>query len=109
MNNTLRPWTRVAVVAACLLASLGAQAAADIVFLAGGRSHGPGEHEFKAGSELLAKAINEQSGLGLKAVVVSGWPKDETILDGIKCLVIYADGTSVVRVTWSRLLKRTIR
>ncbi|GDY18430.1 hypothetical protein LBMAG55_17530 [Verrucomicrobiota bacterium] len=103
MTNILRPWTRVAVVAACLLASLGAQAAADIVFLAGGRSHGPGEHEFKAGSELLAKAINEQSGLGLKAVVVSGWPKDETILDGIKCLVIYADGTSVVGKGWAKV------
>ena len=78
-------------------------APADIVFLAGGRSHGPGEHEFNAGCQLLAKAINEQSGLGLKATVVSGWPKDETILDGIKCLVIYADGTSVVGKGWAKV------
>jgi type 1 glutamine amidotransferase len=78
-------------------------AAADIVFLAGGRSHGPGEHEFNAGCQLLAKAINEQSGLGLKATVVSGWPKDESVLDGIKCLVIYADGTSVVGKGWKKV------
>ena len=78
-------------------------APADIVFLAGGRSHGPGEHEFNAGCQLLAKAINEQSGLGLRATVVSGWPKDETILDGIKCLVIYADGTSVVGKGWAKV------
>ena len=78
-------------------------APADIVFLAGGRSHGPGEHEFNAGCQLLAKAINEQSNLGLKATVVSGWPKDETILDGIKCLVIYADGTSVVGKGWAKV------
>jgi type 1 glutamine amidotransferase len=103
MTNTLRPWTRVAAVVTCLLVSLGAQAAADIVLLAGGRSHGHGEHEFKAGSELLAKAINEQSGLGLKAVVVSGWPKDESVLEGIKCLVIYADGTSVVGKGWEKV------
>ncbi len=78
-------------------------APADIVFLAGGRSHGPGEHEFNAGCQLLAKAINEQSGLGLKATVVSGWPKDESVLDGIKCLVIYADGTSVVGKGWKKV------
>lgn len=77
--------------------------AADIVFLAGGRSHGPGEHEFNAGSQVLAKAINEQSGLGLKATVISGWPKDETVLEGIKCLVIYADGTSVVGKGWAKV------
>jgi len=103
MNNILRPWTRLAAVASCFLVSLGAHAAADIVFLAGGRSHGPGEHEFNAGCRLLAKAINEQSGLGLKATVVSGWPKDESVLDGIKCLVIYADGTSVVGKGWKKV------
>ena len=78
-------------------------AAADIVFLAGGRSHGPGEHEYNAGCQLLAKAINEQSGLGLKATVVSGWPKDESVLEGIKCLVIYADGASVVGKGWTKV------
>jgi hypothetical protein len=103
MNHIPRPWNRVFVVAASLFLAVGAQAAADIVFLAGGRSHGHGEHEFKAGSELLAKALNEQSGLGLKAVVVSGWPKDESVLDGIKCLVIYADGTSVVGKGWAKM------
>jgi len=103
MKTLLRPLSRLTLAVGCLLASLGAHAAADIVFLAGGRSHGHGEHEFKAGSELLAKALNEQSGLGLKAVVVSGWPKDETVLDGIKCLVIYADGTSVVGKGWAKV------
>ena len=99
MTITLR-----ALGAVMLFAVAGLPAApADIVFLAGGRSHGPGEHEFNAGSQLLAKAINEQSGLGLKATVVSGWPKDESVLDGIKCLVIYADGTSVVGKGWKKV------
>ncbi len=78
-------------------------AADDIVFLAGGRSHGPGEHEFNAGCQLLAKALTEQSGLGVKARVVQGWPQDETVLDGIKALVIYADGTSVVGKGWAKV------
>lgn len=66
-----------------------------IVFLAGSRSHGPGEHEFNAGCLLLAKALNEQSGLDVKATVIQGWPKDESVLDGIK-VVIYSDATGVL-------------
>jgi len=34
---------------------------ATILFLAGERSHKSGEHEFNAGCQLLAKALNEQS------------------------------------------------
>ncbi|WP_265594490.1 PVC-type heme-binding CxxCH protein [Haloferula sp. BvORR071] len=81
-----------------------AQAADKIVFLAGGRSHGPGEHEFKAGSMLLAKALNE-SGLDIKAEVYDGWPANESVLDGAKALVIYADGTSVVGKGWDKVDK----
>ena len=77
-------------------------AARKIVFLAGGRSHGPGEHEFNAGCQLLAKALNE-SKLDIEATVVQGWPKDESVLNGIKGLVIYADGTSVVGKGWEKV------
>ncbi|HEX3135475.1 MAG TPA: PVC-type heme-binding CxxCH protein, partial [Planctomycetota bacterium] len=95
---SLAGWTTVV-----LSCAAPAFAADDIVFLAGGRSHGPGEHEFNAGCQLLAKALNEQSGLGVKATVVSGWPQDEKVLDGIKALVIYADGTSVVSKGWAKV------
>lgn len=86
--------------AALLLAQ--AHAANKIVFLAGGKSHGPGEHEFRAGCMLLAKALNE-SGLDVQAEVHSGWPADEKVLDGAKALVIYADGTSVVGKGWEKV------
>lgn len=87
------------------LLSLCASAVAEnkIVFLAGSRSHGPGEHEFYAGCQILAKALNEQSGLDVKAEVIKGWPADETILDGAKAIVIYADGTSVVGKGWEKM------
>ena len=78
-------------------------AAQRIVFLAGGRSHGPGEHEFNAGCRILAKALNEQSGLDVQATVVNGWPADEGVLDGAKAVVIYADGTSVVGKGWEKM------
>ena len=94
---------RISLIVALFLVPASCFAASDVVFLAGGRSHGPGEHEFNAGCQLLAKALNEQSGLGIKATVISGWPKDETVLDGIKALVIYADATSVVSKGWEKV------
>ena len=45
-----------------------------ILFLAGPRSHASGDHEFNAGCLLLAKALNEQSGLDVEATVIQGWP-----------------------------------
>ncbi len=64
-----------------------------IVIIAGVKSHPSGQHEFNAGATLLAKALNEQSGLDLQTVVVTnGWPKDASVLKGAKAIVCYADG-----------------
>jgi putative membrane-bound dehydrogenase-like protein len=92
--------------AACALMMAQAHAANKVVFLAGGRSHGPGEHEFRAGSMLLAKALND-SGLDVQAEVLNGWPSDETVLDGAKAIIIYADGTSVVGKGWKKVDEMT--
>ncbi len=97
MKNTLST-----LLATTLLATGLSQATEKILFLAGGRSHGPGEHEFNAGCQLLAAQLNN-SGLDLKASVVSGWPKDESVLNDIDCLIIYADGTSVVGKGWEKV------
>ncbi len=62
-----------------------------ILFLAGKPSHTNGEHEFRAGCMLLAKALNE-SGLPIEAKVHwYGWPEDESIFDGVDACVVYAD------------------
>ena len=63
-----------------------------VLFLAGAPSHGYGAHDHWAGCKLLAKSLNE-SGLAIEAEVHRyGWPRDEKLLDGVDCLVIYADG-----------------
>lgn len=67
-----------------------------IIFLAGAPSHGPGMHEYRAGSLLLAKALNEQSGLPVKAEVISGWPEDASVLNGAAEIVIYDSATKVI-------------
>jgi hypothetical protein len=63
-----------------------------IVFIAGKRSHGYAEHEHRAGSLILAKALNENVPEVHAVVVENGWPKDPSILDDAACVVVYADG-----------------
>jgi hypothetical protein len=61
-----------------------------VVFLAGGKSHGYGSHDHLAGSHLLANRIKQVP--GFDAVVVQGWPKDESVFDGAAAVVMYSDG-----------------
>lgn len=75
-----------------------------IVFIAGNRSHASGDHEFNAGCMLLAKALNEQSGLPVEAVVVrADWKKTPEVLNDADTVVIYADGTSGIGDQWEFL------
>lgn len=73
-----------------------------ILLLAGERSHKSGEHEFNAGCWLLAKALNEQSGLDIQATVINGWPEDETVFNGADAVIIYSDSTKVVSHGWEK-------
>ncbi len=68
------------------------RAAKRIVFIAGARSHGYGEHDHNAGCRLLAAQL-EAAGLGITAVVYyPGWPRDPHVFDGADAVVFYADG-----------------
>lgn len=63
-----------------------------IVFVAGKASHGPGQHEHRAGCMLLADQINK-SGLPVEAVVTTeGWPTDPSIFDNAAAVIVYSDG-----------------
>ena len=56
---------------------------ARIVLIAGQVSHPSGQHEFNAGSILLARALNEHSKLAVHVNVVhDGWPTDESVFEG---------------------------
>lgn len=87
-----------------VLGILPAQAETKIVFIAGPRSHSSGDHEFRAGCMLLAKALNQQSGLGVKASVVGvEWAKNKSVLDGADAIVIYADASKGIADQWDYL------
>ena len=76
-----------------LLALPLALSAADrkIVLIAGKQSHGPGDHEFRAGSLLLQKCLNQIAGI-TSVVHSNGWPADVSAFDGAAAVLIYADG-----------------
>lgn len=82
-----------------------------VMFLYGGPSHASGLHEFRAGALLLANQLNNQDSIAVEAHTHAGWPKDESILDEMDAVVIYADGTKVIRHGFEKmdaLVKRGI-
>jgi len=75
------------------LAFVATASAADkkIVLVAGGRSHGPGDHEFRAGCLLLQQCLAKVPGV-TTVVVSNGWPADVKVFDDAAAILIYADG-----------------
>ena len=63
-----------------------------IVFIAGPPSHGPGEHEHRAGCLLLKSCLDRVSGV-TSVVYSNGWPEDPSAAfkDAV-ALVVYSDG-----------------
>jgi hypothetical protein len=64
-----------------------------IVLCAGSRSHGRGEHEFRAGCLLLADCLNRVPGIHA-TVASNGWPENPDILRSADAILLYADGGS---------------
>ena len=62
-----------------------------ILLIAGRPSHGPGDHEFRAGMLLIQRSLNSLP--GIQATVASnGWPTAASAFDGVAAVAIYADG-----------------
>lgn len=76
-----------------LITSLTASMAAQkkILLLAGKPSHGPGDHEFRAGCLLLQKCLAGVPGLTTE-VHTNGWPASDSAFEGADAVFIYADG-----------------
>src|SRR5207237_9293574 len=65
---------------------------AKIVIVAGRQSHGPGEHEFFAGSAILMKLLQQTHGV-FPVLARDGWPKDPSkTFAGAKPVVFFMDG-----------------
>jgi len=62
-----------------------------ILLIAGKPSHGPGDHEFRAGCLLLKKCLDQVPGV-TSQVYSNGWPASDQVFDGADAVLIYADG-----------------
>jgi type 1 glutamine amidotransferase len=62
-----------------------------LVLIAGKPSHGPGDHEFRAGMLLLKKCLEKVTGLQV-VVESNGWVADAKVFDGASAVVLYSDG-----------------
>jgi putative membrane-bound dehydrogenase-like protein len=80
----------------CLLALLAclvsAHAKTKIAIIAGRDSHGASAHNWGDGTDLLAHALNKESGLDVEVVTSKLWPKDPAFFNGVKSVVILSDG-----------------
>lgn len=65
--------------------------AAKIVLIAGVPSNKPGQHEYFAGCALLHEWLKAVPGVA-PVMVAEGWPKNEAVLDGARCVLLYMDG-----------------
>lgn len=91
--------TRIGPLLLCLAAVAGATqtpaVAADgpakVVLIAGRPSHGPGEHEFNAGTKLMVECLKTVPGIE-PVFVAGGWPADESVFEGAKSVVFFMDG-----------------
>jgi type 1 glutamine amidotransferase len=82
----------VGILALVGLTVLASQAAdKKIVFVAGVPSHGPGDHEHRAGCLLLANCLNQVPGV-TTTVVSNGWPSSDSVFEGADAVIFYADG-----------------
>jgi hypothetical protein len=92
MNPGLRAITHgLAAVLLAVTPAKAADAVKSVLFVAGPKSHGPGQHEHPAGCALLARHLNA-AGLGIAAEVHTGWPADPARTAAADTLVIYGDG-----------------
>ena len=63
-----------------------------LVLVAGRASHGPGEHEFRAGVKLLEKCLDASGEKIVTSAYDEGWPTDPTAFDNADGIFFFADG-----------------
>ena len=89
MNRTFHSFVATVFLAASTLMAPAADK--KIVLVAGHPSHGPGEHEFRAGCLLLQKCLNDVPGVHA-VVYTNDWPGEATAFDDAAAVLFYMDG-----------------
>lgn len=91
LRSVLQGLLGLALVTGMLTPIADAEETKKLLLIAGTPSHGPGDHEFNAGVQLLAKCLESVEGLET-VVQLNGWPEDESKFDGVDGILMYMDG-----------------
>jgi len=91
LRSVLQGLVGLALVTGMLAPIADAEESKKLLLIAGTPSHGPGDHEFNAGVQLLAKCLESVEGLET-VVQLNGWPEDESKFDGVDGILMYMDG-----------------
>ncbi len=62
-----------------------------VLLIAGKQSHGPGDHEFFAGTAILMNLLKQTPGVW-PVMARDGWPKNEALFDKADSVMFYMDG-----------------
>ena len=82
----------LAFLAAVLFSTTAAHAETRVLIVVGPSTHPPGSHEVAAGGRVLQHCIEHMENVrGVKAEVVSEWPKDPAVLDAVSTVVFIGD------------------
>ncbi len=84
-------WLALLLVATTTKSSAEENGKKKIVLIAGHPSHGPGDHEFNAGVQLLHKCLQNQPGV-TSAFYLNGWPQDPHAFDNADTILFFMDG-----------------
>src|SRR5437764_6486935 len=63
----------------------------NILFIPGPPSHGPGEHEYRAGCLLLKSCLEKVPSVA-SVLCFNSWPQPAEALDGASTIVLFMDG-----------------
>ena len=77
-----------------------------IALIAGKKSHGPGEHEYRKAMQLLAGKLEKEREFIDVRVHFDGWPTDDTTLTNVHTIVLYSDGADKKETDHPLLLGR---
>lgn len=91
LRSVLQGLLGLALITGMLAPAADAEETKRLLLIAGTPSHGPGDHEFNAGVQLLAKCLESVEGLET-VVQLNGWPQDESKFDGVDGILMYMDG-----------------
>ncbi len=64
-----------------------------VAFIAGKKSHGPGEHDYKKSLDLLSHQLERQLEFIDTKVYYDGWPTEQDNLRDVDTIVFYCDGS----------------